>query len=290
MKNTFVKLSYLFVILMTFMVAGCSIINPAPAASQEKPRVTGYTDTPLLPNSSWRVHDDNRPRPTVIDGGTASTNRKAGTPPSDAILLFDGTKASLDNWLGKDKKKKNGPEPKERAPLWKVKNGYFEVTNTGDIWTKQSFGSGQYHIEFATPADVVSNSQGRGNSGFFIMGTYELQILDSYNNKAYADGQAAAIYGQNPPLVNASRAPGKWQTYDIIFHAPKFEKNKLVKPATITVLHNGVLVQDHFMILGGATHRQVAKYKAHPKVLPLKLQDHGNPIRFRNIWVRPLED
>ena len=280
------------------LMAGLSVLVVslmATAASNDKPVLTGYTNTPFLPDSEWRVHDDTRPRPVVIDAGTPSTIAKAGTPPSDAIVLFDGTQASLNNWLCKDKskkgwKKRGEPAPKERTATWKVKNGYMECNGTGAIWTAQGFGSAQYHVEFSTPNPTESNSQGRGNSGFFVMGQYEVQILDSYNNKTYADGQASALYGQSPPLVNASRKPGVWQMYDIIFHAPAFKNGKVTHPATITVFHNGVLVQDHVTLLGASAHKSIGSYKAHPSEMPLQLQDHGNPVRFRNIWVRKLKD
>jgi hypothetical protein len=145
-------------------------------------------------------------------------------------------------------------------------------------------------VEWQTPEAAQGNSQGRSNSGVFLMSKYEVQVLDCYNNTTYADGQTGAIYGQKPPLVNACRKPGQWQTYDIVFHAPVFEGDKVVKPATITVLHNGVLIQDHWEIQGTAFHKIRAYYEPHADKLPIKLQDHGNPIRFRNIWIRPLEN
>jgi len=260
------------------------------SASQAKDYPTGYTNTPFLPNSQWRVHDDARPRPVVIEAGLPSTNEKVGTAPSDAIVLFDGTVDSLKNWLGKDNRKKSEAEAQEQPAAWKVENGYMEVNSTGSIWTAQRFGSAQYHVEFATPNPPEGHSQGRGNSGFFIMDQYEVQILDSYQNKSYADGQAGALYGQSPPLVNASRKPGDWQVYDIIFHAPKFKYGKVSRPATVTVLHNGVLVQDHVTLIGSGGHKRVAHYQEHPSELPIRLQDHSNPTRFRNIWVRKLKD
>jgi len=211
--------------------------------------------------------------PKVITPGTASS------APSDAIVLFDGK--NLSEWTGK-----GGGEAK-----WKVENGYLEaVRGTGDITTKQKFGDMQLHIEWATPKEVKGEGQGRGNSGIFLQDRYELQVLDSYNNKTYFHGQAGSIYKQSAPLVNASRQPGEWQTYDVIYHAPKFdEAGNVVKKARVTVLHNGVLVQDNFEILGSTTHEEVQpKYVAHPAQMPIHLQDHGNPVRYRNIWVRPL--
>lgn len=226
-------------------------------------------------SSQWSVHGMNHPRPPVVTPGATNAD-----PPSDAIVLFDGS--DLSAW----ESVKDGGEAK-----WKVENGYMEVVpKTGNIQTKQPFGSCQLHIEWATPDVVQGKRQGRGNSGVFLMGKYELQILDSYQNPTYADGQAGAIYGQKPPLVNVCRGPGQWQTYDIIFHAPVFDGNKLVKAATISVFQNGVLIQDHWEIKGTTFHKIRSYYEPHADKLPLRLQDHGNPTRFRNIWIRPLDD
>jgi len=228
----------------------------------------------------WRIHDMKRPRPAIIDPGTASTQDKAGRPPSDAIILFDGK--DLSQWRGAD----GGPAK------WKVRDGFFEtVKGAGYIHTLQNFGNCQLHIEWSAPVPPKGTGQGRGNSGVFLMGLYEVQVLDSYENETYADGQAAAIYGQYPPLLNACRPPGQWQTYDIIFHRPHFDKDgNLTRPARMTVLHNGVLVQDDVVLLGPTTWLSRYPYKAHPAKLPLALQDHGNPVRYRNIWIRELPD
>jgi len=227
----------------------------------------------------WAVHDKNRPQPTIVDPGAASTQERPGRPPADAIILFDGT--DLAQW----ESTKGGPA------TWKVENGYIEIAGrTGSLRTKQSFGDCQLHIEWAAPTVVKGKGQGRGNSGVYLMSKYEVQVLDSYGNVTYPDGQAAAIYGQSPPMVNASRAPGQWQTYDIIFHRPVFKGDNVVRPATMTVLHNGVLVQDHFVLQGTTVHKKRAKYKPHPDKMPLTLQDHGNPVRYRNIWIRPLPE
>jgi hypothetical protein len=161
---------------------------------------------------------------------------------------------------------------------------------TGDIETREHFGDCQLHLEWAAPAEVSGNSQGRGNSGVFLMGRYEIQVLDCYDNPTYADGTTAAIYGQHPPLVNACRRPGEWQTYDIIWTMPRFEGDRLVSPAYVTMLHNGVLVHNHREVLGLTAHRRSTPYAPHPPAGPLRLQDHGNPTRFRNIWYRPLDD
>src|SRR5215467_11152030 len=227
----------------------------------------------------WEIHDRNRPNPPVVTAGTSSTQEAPGKPPSDAMVLFDGT--DLSKWVVK----------KDSSPAkWKVENGYMEVVpKTGDMQTKDSFGDCQLHVEFREPDPAKGQDQDRGNSGVFLMGLYEIQVLDSYNSKTYADGQASAVYGQYPPLVNACRAPGQWQTYDIIWHGPRFDKDgKLVRPAHATVLQNGVLTQDDVELTGPTGHHVRPPYKAGPDKLPLALQDHAHPVRFRNIWLRPL--
>jgi len=232
---------------------------------------TGYKDTPLIPGTKWHVHDPDREPPAAITPGTQ------GSPPSDALVLFDGT--NLGAW------KKQGSAD---AAGWKIADGFAEVNGTGSIETRESFGDCQLHLEWAAPAKVESESQGRGNSGVFLMGRYEIQVLDSFENRTYADGQASAIYGQYPPLANACRKPGEWQSYDIVFRAPRFENGKLAKPARVTILHNGVLTQDAQEFLGPTQHRALAEYAPHAGALPIGLQDHGNPVRFRNIWIRKL--
>jgi hypothetical protein len=227
----------------------------------------------------WKIHDPNRPLPPVIDPGTASTQETPGRAPSDAVVLFDGK--DLSRWADKDGK----------PAKWKVENGYAEVVaQSGYIYTRDSFGDCQLHVEFAEPSPGVGESQERGNSGVFLMGQYETQVLDSYQNKTYADGQAAAEYGQYPPLVNAARPPAQWQTYDIIFHRPHFKDGKLTQPARVTVLHNGVLVQDNVELTGPTAHGERPPYKPGPDKLPLALQDHGDPVRYRNIWIRELHE
>jgi 3-keto-disaccharide hydrolase len=237
----------------------------------------GYDDGPMLPHQPWRVHDINRPNPPIVDPGPAPET--PAPAPSDAIVLLDGS--NLDAWQ----------HAKARTAEWDLlDNGVMQVKpGSGDLYTRQNFGDVQLHIEWATPDKVEGESQHRGNSGVFFFGRYEIQILDSYDNKTYADGQAAALYGQHPPLVNASRGPGQWQTYDIVFEAPRFDdQGNLEKPAYVTVFHNGVLVQNHRALLGATQHRALAHYAAHEPTGPIKLQDHGNTMRFRNIWVRPL--
>ncbi len=236
----------------------------------------GYDDTPFLPGSEWRVHDKNRPPAEVVNPGM----RDLPVPPPDgAIVLFDGV--DLSQW---------GSESKDgsKDASWAVTDGYAEVNGTGNIETRASFGDCQLHLEFRTPKPPKGDSQGRGNSGVFLMGRYEIQVLDSFENRTYADGQCAAMYGQTPPLYNASLQPGEWQSYDITFRAPKFAEGKLVTPATVTVVHNGVIVHANQAFLGATQHRAVATYSAHEAELPIALQDHGDPVRYRNIWIRRL--
>lgn len=207
------------------------------------------------------------PEPKVVDPGPP------GGVPSDAIVLFDGK--SLAEWEGAEK--------------WKIEDGY--AICGGNVATRRSFGDCQLHVEWASPAEVKGTSQQRGNSGVYLMGLYEIQILDCYENETYFDGQAAAVYKQRPPLVNACRKPGEWQSYDIIFKAPRFdEKGGLLSPAYVTVLHNGVVVQHHFELLGRSNYRIPPNYAPHPDKLPLGIQYHGSPVRFRNIWIREMED
>jgi hypothetical protein len=226
----------------------------------------------------WEIHDRNRPVPTVITPGTASTQDAPGKPPSDAIVLFDGK--DLSHWGGKD-----GSPAK-----WKVEDSYFEVVpKSGYLYTRDAFGDCQLHVEFSEPNPPKGEDQDRGNNGVFLMGLYEIQVLDSYNNKTYADGQASAVYGQYPPLVNAARPPGQWQTYDIIWHGPRFDASgKLTRPAHVTVFHNGVLTQDDVELTGPTGHHVRPPYTPTPERLPLALQDHDHPVRYRNIWIRNL--
>jgi hypothetical protein len=213
-----------------------------------------------------------------MDPGTSSTQEKAGRPPSDAVVLFDGK--NLDNWQNA----KGGPA------TWKVENGYMEVVpKTGSIVTREGFGDCQLHVEWAEPTVIKGESQGRGNSGVFLMDRYEVQVLDCYQNLTYPDGSTGSIYGQFPPLVNACRKPGEWQTYDILFVAPRFEGQSVVAPAHMTVIQNGVVVQHHRTLMGVTGHRKLYSYVPHPAKAPLQLQDHGDLIRYRNIWIRPLD-
>jgi hypothetical protein len=225
----------------------------------------------------WEVHDMKRPKPPIITPGTFSTQDQPGKAPSDALVLFDGT--DLSHWQAE-----GGGDP-----TWNVKSGYMEAAKKG-METKDKFGDLQIHAEWSEPEDIKGESQGRGNSGIYIMGRYEVQVLDSYKNETYADGQAGALYGQYPPLVNAMRPPGQWNVYDIVFHRPHFnDDGSVAKPATVTVFHNGVLVQDHSELKGTTAHHSPGKYEKHPDKEPIHLQWHGNPVRFRNFWIRQLE-
>jgi hypothetical protein len=249
------------------------------ATGQEKPRPKlGYTDTPMQPYGKWRVHDGTRPQPTIITPGTCSTQEAPGRPPSDAIVLFDGT--DLSKWQS----------GRGQPAKCKIEDGAM-VIGGGSPSTRDEFGDCQLHIEFATPSLPKGRDQGRGNSGVMLFGRYEIQVLDSFENITYPDGQAAAIYGQYPPLVNASRKPGEWQSYDIIFTSPKFKSDGSVEtPAYVTLLHNGVLVHNHTALLGAVAFHALAKYSPHGPKGPIVLQDHGNPVRYRNIWVREIKD
>jgi Domain of Unknown Function (DUF1080) len=239
----------------------------------------GYDDTPLIPGTRFRVHDALRPQPRRVYPGTPSTPAQPGEPPSDAVILFDG--ADLSAWMS----------AQGGDVGWRVEHGYVEVVpGTGDLQTRDHVGDCQLHVEWAAPATVAGEGQARGNSGLLLMGLYEIQVLDGYENPTYADGSAAAIYGQFPPLVNACRPPGAWQCYDIIWIAPRFSGDRLVSPAVATVLHNGIVVHHHTALFGPTQHWQLASYRPHPPTGPLRLQDHGDRVRYRNIWYRPLQE
>jgi len=230
----------------------------------------------MTTTADYPIHSLSRPQPPIVDPGPYPGMRQ---PPSDAVVLFDGT--SLSGWESVDQK--------GQPARWKVGDGYMEVVaGTGNIATTRGFGDVQLHVEYMAPLPVESEGQGRGNSGVFLMSIYEIQVLDSYRNPTYPDGLAAAIYGQYPPLVNACRPPGEWQTYDVVFHRPRFDASgSVTRKARMTLLHNGILVQDDAELTGPTAHKQRPPYAAHADELPLMLQDHGNPVRFRNIWLRP---
>lgn len=245
-----------------WLLAPLAGLTVAPAAAQVSAR--------------WPQHSLDRPQPAVV---TPAPSGGPVAPPSDAVVLFDGK--DLSQWAG---------DSGQAAP-WKVADGYAEVVpGSGNIHTRQAFGDCQLHVEWMAPVPPHGEGQERGNSGVYLMSKYEVQVLDSYDNRTYPDGQAAAVYGQYPPLVNASRQPGQWQTYDIVFHRPRFDaQGKLLSPARITALHNGVLVQDNVELSGPTAHQQRPPYTAHPDSLPLLLQNHGNAVRYRNIWIRAID-
>jgi hypothetical protein len=226
----------------------------------------------------WPIHDRTRPQPRVVAPGTSSTEAQPGRPPADAVVLFDGK--DLSKW----------ESPKGGPAAWKVENGYFEVVKgTGGIQTKEGFGDVQLHVEWMAPKPPVGKDQDRGNSGVFLLGKYEVQVLDSYESQTYPDGQASAIYGQYPPLVNPTRPPGEWQVYDIVFFGPRFDAaGKLLRPGRFTVFLNGVLTQHNVELVGPTSHKVRDPYTAHPEKGPVSLQDHDHPVRFRNIWLRPV--
>jgi hypothetical protein len=237
----------------------------------------GYQDTPIIPGTAWHVHDGTRPQPRIVTPGAAFSH--LAPAPSDATVLFDGK--DLSQW-----EKFGGGDPG-----WKVQDGYMQVApGTGDIRTKAKFADFQLHLEWAEPEVVKGNSQGRGNSGVLMNHIYEIQVLDCYNNKTYPDGQTGSIYGQTPPLVNACKPPGEWQTYEIIFESPRWDSDgKLAKKANVTVIQNGVLLHHKRELTGTTPHRQIGNYdKPHSPEMFIDLQDHGNPVRFRNIWVRSI--
>lgn len=247
---------------------------PVVLGAQTGPRFYG---DPPDDHHPWAVHDGNRPQPPVVVPGTFSTQDRPGKPPSDAIILFDGT--DLSNW----------ETPKGEPAKWIVKDGYMEVVpGAGEIRTKRKFGDCQLHIEWAAPANPKGEGQGRGNSGVFLMGLLEIQVLDSYQNVTYADGHAGAYYGVNPPMALPLRPPGEFQVYDIVFRRPIYKDGKPVDPGYVTVFVNGVLVQDHTMIEGPGGHMGRSRPGPFPDKGPLSLQDHGDPVRFRNIWYREL--
>ena len=256
-------------------VAICLLAIFAGCATQQSAKEGGKLQYVKTDTGRWLIHDVNRPAPPKVAPGKA---------PGDATILFGGTEPNLSEWT----------DTKGKESKWIVRDGYMEaVKDAGYIQTKSKFGSCQLHVEFATPATVKGSGQGRGNSGVFLMGQYEIQVLDSYNNHTYPDGQCAALYGRAVPLVNACAKPGEWQSYDIIFHRPIFKGKKVVRKPTFTVLHNGVLVHDHVVLQGGTGWEgphAISNFKLHGDKGPISLQAHGNPVRYRNIWIRELAD
>jgi hypothetical protein len=268
--------------VLSFGVTSAALADGA--ASNQVEKIDGFRDTPMLPGGKWHLHDPDRPQPRVVTPGmTFSQNAPA---PSDAEVLFDGK--DLMKWQNN----------RGQDATWRVQDGCVETAaRGGGIRTRGKWADFQLHVEWASPTPPRGTGQGRGNSGVLINGMYEVQVLDSYQAKTYPDGQAGAIYGQSPPLVNASKPPGEWQTYDIIFESPRWnDSGELVKKAGITVLHNGVVVQNHYEftgitdgITGEVPWKSLSKYsRPHPPEVFIELQDHNNPVRYRNIWVRPL--
>jgi len=236
----------------------------------------GYTDTPIIPGQKWHVHDPARPHPRMVTPGAVS-----GAAPSDAIVLFDGK--NLSQWAQHGRRADRG---KDVAAGWKIVDGYFEVApGAGDLFTREKFGDCQIHLEWSEPPDIRGSDQDRGNSGVYLMSRYEIQVLDSFANVTYADGQAGALYGQWPPLVNPIRRPGEWNVYDILVEAPRFDGSRVLQPIYVTLLFNGVLVHHHRSLMGNTEHRILGKYTPHGDA-PLLLQDHGARVCYRNIWVR----
>jgi type 1 glutamine amidotransferase len=270
-------------LLSLALLTGCAQLpasKPAPPQARKTPfpevifdGVAGFKDTPMQPGGLWHVHDPGRPQPPIVTPGSFS---ELATPPSDAVVLFDGR--DLSQWQSV----KGGPAP------WTIVDGAM-VSRQTDIVSTREFGDLQLHVEFCEPLPATGSGQGRGNSGVFLMGKYEVQVLDCFNNKTYADGATAGLYGQHPPLVNACRPPGQWQTYDITFTVPHFAADgTLVAPGYVTVIQNGVVVQNHQAFRGPTNWRVPGKYIPHGPTGPIGLQYHNNAVRFRNIWVRAL--
>jgi len=257
----------------------CSFVlgTSSPSECRAEDDGLGYSYTPQLPNSPWRVHDRRRPQPPKVAPG-----KTPGAPPADAVVLFDGKDfAQWENARPTDGAEAIDPKS--------IEDGAFNVLKTGWIQTKRHFGDCQLHIEWRTPETADGDNLNWGNSGVFFLGNYELQILESHDNKVYADGMAGAIYGQTPPSVNPARKPGQWQTFDVIFTAPRFDGEMLLSPAYFTVLWNGVLVQNHTEVMGSTRHLTFPNYRSFESTGPLVLQPHGSAVRFRNIWIRPLK-
>lgn len=263
--------------VLAVLAGGAFALEASMPQDNDAPNL-GYDDTPFLPGNTYRVHDGTRPQPPIVEPGTASTQDDPGKAPSDAIVLFDGSDHSAWNL------------PNGQDCPWVIEDGaLITAPRSGSIQTKQEFGDCQLHLEFSSPEPARGSGQGRANSGIMFFGRYEIQVLDSFDNQTYPDGQAGAIYGQYPPMVNASRPPGQWQTFDIVFKAPRFDENgEVTEPARATVFHNGVLLHHDQPLLGAVAFRAVGQYQPHGPKGPLMLQDHGDPVRFRNIWIREL--
>ncbi|MEO8597826.1 MAG: DUF1080 domain-containing protein [Candidatus Solibacter sp.] len=265
-----------FLVAATAAALGGNLAKAQQAGAQPNPDL-GFKDTPILPGLPWHVHDSDRPHPRQITPAATP-----GGAPSDALVLFDGK--DMSHWVQRGR----GDQRNTLTPAQvTLENGSFALkARTRDLLTREKFGDCQLHIEWASPDPPAGNSQNRGNSGVLLMSRYEVQVLDAWNNATYADGQAGAIYGQYPPLVNPARKPGEWNTYDIVFEGPRFEGEKLVRPAYVTLIYNGVVVHNRKESMGPMVYRQVAHYTAHPAEDALMLQDHNHPVHYRNIWIR----
>ncbi len=253
----------LICLIFSFSVSAAELVKAADGSG-----TPGYKDTPKQPWSPYLVHDPDRPVPRKVNPGPAT---KPAVAPEDAVVLFDGS--SLSQWSD---------------TTWKLENGTLVADGNKSPSTKQQFGSFQLHLEFKPPADFDGPWHNQGNNGVMLHGLYEIQIFDSYSEPLYPDGQCASVYGQTPPMVNACRKPGEWQTYDIHFQAPVFEGKELKSPANVTVVHNGVLVHHHQVVHGGTGHRILPNYKHGISQGPISLAGHGCPVAFRNIWIREL--
>ncbi len=263
--------------LMVVVLAGVLVCRAAEKKAAEEPQATrveptnkidGFTNTRLVPGTKGHTHDPSRPQPKWVP---PKYDGKPVPAPAGATVLFDGK--DMAKWKNKN---------------WKLTDGYMLATKGSQVSVDQ-FGDIHLHVEWYVPAGLKGFGQKQGNSGVYLMGKYEIQVLNCYNNRTYADGMTAALYGQYPPMVNACRPPGKWQSFDIHFKAPVFKDGKLEQAAYVTVYHNNVLVHDNAKFLGATVWRKVAQYKPHGSKGPISLQAHGSPVRYRNIWVRPLD-
>jgi len=278
-----IKVSSLFVLITTLT---CPVFSKSDPDIRKEIKEENGRKVEYMYIDGIKVHEtdpEKQPQPPVVK--PKPYNAKTAKPTKDAIVLFDGTEKTLKNWTSG-----NGKPTK-----WKLVDGALEsVRGGGYLQSKQEFGSCRLHVEFATPSEAKGSGQGRGNSGVFLMGQYEIQVLDSYKNITYPDGQCGALYGRAKPLVNASRGPGEWQTYDVTFHRPIFNKaSDVTRKAKFHVIHNGHVIHDNLELSGGTGWRgphSISEYKKHGDKGPLKMQDHGNPVRFRNVWVKPLKD
>lgn len=278
------RLPTTFLTILSILIH-CAAVAGEPVIKKEVREVNGKKVECMFIDGI-KVHETDpkkQPQPPVVT--PKPYDAEAAKAPQDAIVLFDGSESSVANWTAR-----NGQPTK-----WKLVDGALEsVRGGGYIQSKQEFGSCRLHIEFATPSTVKGNGQGRGNSGVFLMGQYEVQVLDSFENQTYPDGQCGALYGRAKPLVNASRPPGEWQTFDITFHRPLFdEKGNVVRKARFHVVHNGHVIHDNIELSGGTGWKgphSISEYRKHGDKGPVQMQDHGNPVRFRNIWIEKLDD